>query len=135
MEPHETPTKLRQGIAFYGIPLSSLPWMVGAAGVFVAVCVLSGPWIALFVSDRYLAIACRLALGLALGFPVGVLAAPGLLYGHSLPRYALIVLRSVATPRLTVWRADAPCVAVALRSHGPSSANADAWGAEREDWQ
>src|SRR5687768_12363688 len=134
MEPHEVPTKLRQGVSFYGIPASALGWLLLAAVVAVAVTVLSGPWVALLVADRWTATACRLALGLALGGPVALLAAPGVRYGHSLPRYALVVLRSVATPRLTVWRAGALCPPVALRAHGPTVAQADRWGTDREDW-
>jgi hypothetical protein len=134
VEPHETPTKLRQGASFYGIPASALGWLLLAAVVAVAAAVLSGAWVALLVADRWTAIACRLALGLALGGPVAILAAPGVLYGHSLPRYALVVLCSVATPRLTIWRAGAPCPPVALRTAGPTPVQADRWGAEREDW-
>ena len=134
MEPHETPTRLRQGAAFYGVPVAALPWLVAGAVLAVVAFYLSGPWVALFASDRWLALGLRLALALTAGAPVALLAAPGVVYGHSVPRFALVAARSLTVPPLTVWRSVAPCAPVAPPAAEATAARADAWGADREDW-
>jgi hypothetical protein len=79
------------------------------------------------------ALGLRLALALAAGAPVALLAAPGLVYGHSVPRFALIVVRSLGAPRLAVWRHVVPCDPIAPAAR-PARRRADGWGADREDW-
>ena len=133
MEPHETPTRLRQGAAFYGVPLAVLPWLIAGAVLAVVAFQLAGAWAALLVADRWGALGLRLALALAAAAPVVLMAAPGLVYGHSVPRFVVLVVRALATPRLTLWRPVAPCEPVPPAT-GPARPDRDAWGADREDW-
>jgi hypothetical protein len=133
VEPHETPTRLRQGAAFYGVPLAVLPWLLAGAVLAVAAFQLAGAWVALLTTDRWGALGLRLALALAAGAPVALMAAPGLAYGHSVPRFAVLAARSLATPRLTVWRQVPPCAPIPPAA-GPARPARDAWGAAREDW-
>ena len=81
MEPHETPTRLRQGAAFYGVPLAVLPWLVVGAVLGVVAFQLAGAWVARLVADRWAALGLRLALALAAAAPAVLMAAPGLAYG------------------------------------------------------
>ena len=133
MEPHETPTRLRQGAAFYGVPVAVLPWLAGGAVLAVVAFQLAGAWAALLVADRWAALGLRLALALGAAAPVALMAAPGLVYGHRVPRFVVLVVRSLATPRLTLWRPAAPCEPIPPPA-GPARPNRDAWGADREDW-
>jgi hypothetical protein len=133
VEPHETPTRLRQGAAFYGVPLAVLPWLVAGAALAVAAFQLAGAWVALLVADRWGALGLRLALAMAAAAPVVLMTAPGLVFGHSVPRFVVLAVRSLATPRLTLWRPVAPCEPVPPAA-GPARPNRDAWGADREDW-
>jgi hypothetical protein len=133
VDPHETPTRLRQGAAFYGVPVAVLPWLVLGALAASAVFFLGVPWVALLTADRWLALGLRMALALAAGAPLALLAAPGVVYGHSLPRFLLAVVRSAGTPRLTVWRPVAPCDPI-LPMTGPTRARRDGWGTDREEW-
>jgi hypothetical protein len=133
VEAHETPTRLRQGASFYGVPVAVLPWLVVGALVAGAVFFVSPPWVALLTGDRWLALGLRLALALAAGAPLALLAAPGVVYGHSLPRLLLAVVRAAGTPRLTVWRPVAPCAPVPP-APGPARPRWDGWGTDREEW-
>jgi hypothetical protein len=133
VEPHETPTRLRQGAAFYGVPVAVLPWLVLSVLAAGAVFFLGAPWAALLTGDRWLALGLRLALALAAGAPLALLAAPGVVYGHGLPRFLLTILRSAGAPRLTVWRPVAPCDPIPPAT-GPARARRDGWGTDREEW-
>jgi hypothetical protein len=133
VEPHETPTRLRQGASFYGVPVAVLPWLVLGALAAGAVFFLCAPWVALLTGDRWLALGLRMAFALAAGAPLALLAAPGVVYGHSLPRFLLAVFRAAGTPRRTVWRPVAPCDPIRPVT-GPARPRRDGWGADREEW-
>jgi hypothetical protein len=133
VEPHETPTRLRQGAAFYGVPLAVLPWLIAGAVLAVVAFQLAGAWVALFVDDRWAVLGLRLAVALAAAAPAVLMAAPGLAYGHRVPRFVVIAVRSLAMPRRALWRPVPPCEPVPSAA-GPARPNRDAWGADREDW-
>jgi hypothetical protein len=133
VDAHETPTRLRQGASFYGVPVAVLPWLALGALAAGAVFFLATPWVALLTGDRWLALGLRLAFALAAGAPIALLAAPSVIYGRSVPRFVLTVLRSAGTPRLTVWRPVAPCDPVPPVS-GPVRPRRDGWGTDREEW-
>ncbi|MGH2354102.1 MAG: hypothetical protein ACRDJN_21050 [Chloroflexota bacterium] len=133
MDPHETPSRLRLLPAFYGVPLAALPWLVAGLAVAGVVVALSGPWVALWTSDRWAALGLRLALGLAAGALPALGAAPGVVYGHSVPRFVRLLVRDRARPHLAIWRPVPPCAPVAPAVGQPAPV-ADAWGADREEW-
>jgi hypothetical protein len=115
------------------VPVAVLPWLaLGAlsAGVVFFLC---APWVALLTDDRWLALGLRMAFAMAAGAPLALLAAPGVVYGRSVPRFLLTVLRSAGTPRLTVWRPVAPCDPIVPLS-GPPRRRRDGWGTDREEW-
>ena len=133
MEPHETPTRLRQGASFYGVPVAVLPWLglgVLAAG---AVFFLAAAWATVLTHDRWLVLGLRLAFALAAGAPLVLMAAPGVVYGHSVPRFLSAVVRASGTPRLTVWRPVAPCDPISPAARPPWRRGED-WGPDREEW-
>ena len=133
MEPHETPTRLRQGAAFYGVPVAVLPWLSLGALAAGAAFFLCAPGVALLAADRWLALGLRLAVALAAGAPLALLAAPGVVYGRSVPRFLLAVVRAAGTPRLTVWRPVAPCDPIPPVASRPRPRR-DGWGTDREEW-
>jgi hypothetical protein len=138
--PYETPTRLRALPGLGPFPLRSLPWIGLGLAVAVAVVWQDGPAAAALAAtlgwDRWGFLGLRLALGVLAAAPWFALAAPGVVFGHSLPGLARAALAWAVVPRLTLWRAVPPCVpaAGALRDGGAQTRKLDAWGADREAW-
>jgi hypothetical protein len=135
VEPHETPTRLTDVGKWGPVALTALPWLVLAALAVGAGLFVWAPLVPLVTHDRWGALGVRLGLALCTGIPFLVMTVPGVIYGHSVPRFLLLVARHAGgPPRLAVWRRVGAAAPVAPpRAAGPG-AGTDPWGAEREDW-